>query len=351
MQSGEQPLSCLQIHTFSPHCHDMPLTSLAFIGAGALLSPGGASGCLTVLTYHRILPKADALQPADQVDAACFDGHMSAARNCFNVLPLPDALDMLEQGKLPRRALSITFDDGYEDNHSVALPILRRHGLPATFFVCTGYLGNGLMFNDLITEAVRRAPSAHLDLSWLGLGLRPVSNMSEKQGLSKELVQFVKYLPAAQRQETCDRLWEICAGQNARPPLMMVPEQVRDLASLGMTIGGHTHTHPILSKIGLDEARSDIERNKLALQDITGKTPALFAYPNGRPNTDYLKAHRDLVKASGYRAAFSTAWGVATRETDIFQLPRFAPWNVTPTRLTLQLLKNAHKGRHAVSAE
>ncbi|WP_329695276.1 polysaccharide deacetylase family protein [Aquabacterium sp.] len=328
----------------------MPLTSLAFIGAGGFLSPGGASGCLTVLTYHRVLPQADPLQPPDQIDAASFDGHMTAARSCFNVLPLPDALDMLEQGKLPRRALSITFDDGYEDNHSVALPILRRHRLPATFFICTGYLGNGLMFNDVVTEAIRRAQGPHLDLSWLGLGMRPVSNIAEKQGLSKELVQFVKYLPLAQRQATCDRLWEACAGQNARPPLMMVPEQVKDLAAHGMAIGGHTHTHPILTKIGLDEAREDIVRNRQALRDITGSTPSLFAYPNGRPNTDYTREHRDLVKEAGYRAAVSTAWGVATRESDIFQLPRFAPWNVSPTRLTLQLLKNAHKGRQAVSA-
>lgn len=306
---------------------------------------------MTVLNYHRVLPEADPLQPPDQIDAACFEGHMRAARACFNVLPLPQALDMLDQGKLPVRALSITFDDGYEDNHSVALPILRRYGLPATFFICTGYLGNGLMFNDIVTESVRRAPGANVDLNWLGLGLRPVGNMADKQCLSKELVQFVKYLPAEQRQETCDRLWQICAGQTARPTLMMVPEHVQELSRLGMTIGGHTHTHPILTKITLDEARQDILLNRQTLRDITGQAPLLFAYPNGRPNTDYQRAHRDLVEEAGYRAAVNTARGIATRENDIFQLPRFAPWNVSPTRFTLHLLKNAHKGRHAVSAE
>lgn len=329
----------------------MPLTSLAFIGAGGLLSPGGASGCLTVLTYHRVLRQIDPLQPPEQIDAACFDGHMRAARACFNVLPLPEALDMLEQGRLPDRALSITFDDGYEDNHSVALPILKRHGLPATFFICTGYLGNGLMFNDIVTEAVRRVTGPHLDLNWLGLGQRPVGSLADKQGASKELIQFAKYLPAQQREETCSRLWDICAGQTPRPALMMVPDQVQELAKLGMTIGGHTHTHPILTKISLEEARRDVLANKEALQDITGLKPSLFAYPNGRPNTDYQRAHKDLIQECGYRAAFSTARGIATRENDVFQLPRFAPWNVSSTRFTLQLLKNAHKGRHAITAE
>lgn len=328
----------------------MPFTSLAFMGAGALLSPGGAGGCLTVLTYHRVLSRIDVLQPPDQIDAACFEGHMNAVRNWFNVLPLPEALDMLRQGKLPRRALSITFDDGYEDNHSVALPILRRHGLPATLFICTGFLGNGLMFNDIVTEAIRRIQSPSLDLSWLGLGSRPVGNMQEKQGLVRELIQHIKYSRKDLREQTCDQLWHQCAGQDARPRLMMLPEQVKELARGGMTIGGHTHTHPILTKITLDEARQDILTNRMALRDITGETPQLFAYPNGRPLTDYLREHRDLVKEAGYRAAFCTARGVATRETDMFQLPRFAPWQASPMRLSVQLLKNARIGRHSVTA-
>jgi peptidoglycan/xylan/chitin deacetylase (PgdA/CDA1 family) len=323
---------------------------MALKGAGSWLSPGGASGCLNVLTYHRVLPRPDAMQPRAQIDARAFEGHMLAAKNCFNVLPLPDAVAMLSQGRLPPRALAITFDDGYEDNHSVALPILQRHGLTATFFVCTGYLGRGLMFNDIVTEAIRRASGTALDLSWLGLGLRPIASLNEKQILSQELVQFIKYLAVAQRQENCDRLWSVCAGENARPALMMHQEQVKSLAKCGMTIGGHTHTHPILNSVELEDARNDIAQNRIELAVITGRAPDMFAYPNGRPGTDYGKQHCDLVRQAGYQAAFSTAWGVATRDMDVFQLPRFAPWNVSPKRLALQLFKNARNGRRAASA-
>lgn len=320
------------------------------MGAGGLLSPGGKEGCLSILTYHRVLPERDPLQPPEHIDASCFDKQMAAVRSYFNVLPLPESLDMLAQDRLPKRALSITFDDGYDDNHSVALPILQKHGLTATFFICTGYLGNGLMFNDLITEAIRVARGPDLDLSWLGLGQRSLADTMQRHALIRELIKFAKYLPKEQRQEACDRLWEICAQGKPRPTLMMNPQQVKSLTDSRMSIGGHTHTHPILSKVPLADAEQEIILNRDALSSITGKSPTLFAYPNGRPVTDYGIEHKNLVKKSGYQAAFSTAWGVATRKQDIYQLPRFAPWNVSATRLALQLLKNAHKGRHPTVA-
>lgn len=320
------------------------------MGAGGLLSPGGKGGCLSILTYHRVLPERDPLQPPEHIDATCFHGQMAAIKSCFNVLPLQESLEMLAQDRLPSRALSITFDDGYDDNHSVALPILKKHGLTATFFICTGYLGNGLMFNDLITEAVRVARGPDLDLSWLGLGQRSVADMSSRHALVRELIKFAKYLPREQRQEACDRLWSTAAEGRLRPTLMMNHQQVKSLTDNCMCIGGHTHTHPILSKVSMQDAETEILVNRDTLRDITGHQPLLFAYPNGRPVTDYGLEHANLVKKSGYRAAFSTAWGVASRGIDTFQLPRFAPSNVSPTRLVLQLLKNARGGRHPTVA-
>lgn len=327
----------------------MPLSSLAFKGVGRILSPGGRHACLNILMYHRVLVQPDPLQPPDQIDAACFREQMAVLSQWFNVLPLREAVDMLQEGRLPPRALCITFDDGYEDNHSVALPILREFGLQATFFICTGYLGNGLMFNDIVTEAVRRAPGDALDLSWIGLGQRSLTSTQARQALCKELVEFVKYQTLAQRPAICDRLWSICAGAQAYPQLMMSPEQVRDMATQGMTIGGHTHSHPILSKVPLSEATQDLNRNRQVISDITGRMPTLFAYPNGRPGTDFGRDQIKLIQDLGFEAAVSTAWGVATPDQDRYQLPRFAPWNVSGKKLALQLLKNARVGQTPAS--
>ncbi|MES2088796.1 MAG: polysaccharide deacetylase family protein [Pseudomonadota bacterium] len=328
------------------------MTALAplFRAAGSVLSPGGARAKLTILTYHRVLPEVDALLSNDQVDIGKFARHMAAVAECFTVLSLPDAIERLTAGTLPPRAACITFDDGYQDNYSVALPVLQKHGLVATFFVCSGYLNDGLMFNDVITEALRGSPQSELDLSWLGLGMQPLTDNASRRDLAAKVLLATKYLPFDKREQTCDRLWDMAQPGQTRPRLMMTDEQVQHLSKLGMTIGAHTHTHPILTRISLDAARQDIERNRKVLGEIVGHEPLVFAYPNGRPVRDYQHEHVQLIKELGFSAAVSSAWGVSTQACDRFQLPRFSPWDNDPKRLVLRLLKNITTGQHPTVA-
>ncbi len=321
-----------------------------FRAAGRLVSPGGTKGKLTILTYHRVLPDIDPLLSKDQVDAQKFAKHMAIIAECFNVLPLPEALERQERGTLPSRALSITFDDGYRDNYTIALPILQRHGLKATFFVCSGYLNDGLMFNDTIIESLRACQSSQLDLSWLGLGLLPAHDLTSKRIGAEKILNAVKYLPFEEREQACTRLWQAAAPNKVRPSLMMTDDQIRHMAAQGMTIGGHTHMHPILNRIDLDSARQDIVHNRQVLGTLVGNEPLIFAYPNGRPVRDYGPEHVKLLRAVGYHAAVSTAWGVATPSCDRFQLPRFSPWDDNPKRLVMQLLRNAVTGQHPLTA-
>ena len=93
---------------------------------------------LSILIFHRVLPRPDPLFP-DEIDAAQFDRLMALVAGGYNVLSLGRALPLLATSQLPPRALVITFDDGYADNAEIALPILRRHGLVATFFVASGF--------------------------------------------------------------------------------------------------------------------------------------------------------------------------------------------------------------------
>src|SRR4029453_16058094 len=94
--------------------------------------------------------------------------------------PLPDAILGLREGRLPPRALTITFDDGYADNCTVALPILQRHELRAAFFIATDYLDGGRMWNDTVIEAVRGCSRSALNLDDLDLGVHPLGTPEEK---------------------------------------------------------------------------------------------------------------------------------------------------------------------------
>ena len=133
------------------------------------------------------------------------------------------------------------------------------------------------------------------------------------------------------------------AGGNPLPALMMTHDQVRSLRALGMELGAHTVTHPILARLAPDAAFEEMRRGKLELEQIVGEPMQLFAYPNGVPSQDYGQAHVRMARDCGFSASVSTAWGAASRHSDRHQLPRFTPWDHTRLRYGARLLANLHQ--------
>ena len=305
---------------------------------GNRISPAGERGKLVVLAYHRVLPVADPMLPG-AIDAHGFERHMALLAHEFNVLPLTEASERLARGALPARAVSVTFDDGYADNEEVALPILERFGLCATFFVATGFSSGGLMFNDRIIEAVRHAKPGRYDLSSLRLGEIELDGAGSRAGAVDKLLSAVMHRPFSEREATVEYVAQ-SLGAPAPHKLMMTPAQIETLHRRGMEIGAHTVRHPILVAIPDEDARAEIEQSKQTLEDITGAPVRSFAYPNGRPGRDYDVRHVRLVKEAGFSAAVSTIPGVAHRGSDPFQLPRLGPWERNTNRLAIRLLAN-----------
>lgn len=302
-----------------------------------MLSPGGRSG-LSIFIYHRVLPHKDPLFPAE-VDSADFDRDLCRLKSMFNVIPLLDAVRHSAAGTLPPRAACITFDDGYADNAAVALPILQHHDLHATFFVATGFLNGGRMWNDSIIELVRRAPAGVLDFSAFGLGVHPLGSIAQRQAAIGALIGQLKYLPVDERLVQVNRLVD-ATGLALPTKLMMTTAQVRQLHQAGMGIGGHTVNHPILASVTAAVARAEIADGKQALEAMIGEKVPLFAYPNGKPDADYRAEHVQMVKELGFEGAVSTAWGACKGTPDVFQLPRFSPWDRTPLRFALRMARN-----------
>ncbi len=301
-----------------------------------LASPGGSFGALLVLIFHRVLERPDPMLEGEP-DAAAFAEQMDLVASLCHVLPLPEAAARLASGRLPPRAVCITFDDGYANNAEVAVPILAARGLTATFFVASGFLDGGRMWNDTVIEAVRHAP-AELDLTPLGLDRYSLPDMAARRRALGALLERLKYLDLDSRLRKAEA---IAAAVGAPLPgnLMMTAAQVRQLHALGMDVGAHSVTHPILAKVDDDTARREIEGSRSQLQDIVGAPVRSFAYPNGRPGRDYLRRDVDLVRAAGFEVAVSTAWGAVTRRTDPLQMPRVASWDRTATRYALRLTR------------
>lgn len=300
--------------------------------ASAALVPGR----LSVLIFHRVMPERDPLFP-EEMHAERFDRLMGQLARSFRVLPLGEALTAMDAGRLPMGALSVTFDDGYADNAEVALPILRRHGLRATFFVATGFLDGGRMFNDSVIEILRHARGDTIDLDGFGLGRLPLTGAAQRRAAVDRLLPTVKYLALEQRESAIAELSRAAGSPSLPRDLMMRSAQVQELHRAGMEIGGHTVRHPILRVLPDPEARAEIAGGRDALQALIDAPVEVFAYPNGVPGQDYDERHVAMVRELGFRAAVSTRAGTAGPASDRFQMPRFTPWDESPARWMARL--------------
>jgi len=317
------------------------LSADAWAGRAARWGAGSTDALLgqrlQVLMFHRVLARPDPLFPAE-MHAARFDGLLGIVARAFAVLTLGQALTLLAQRRLPRRALVITFDDGYADNAELALPLLLRHGLRATFFVSTGFLDGGRMWNDSIIETLRLSALPAVDLSEFGLGAMTLAAPEQRRRAIEALLPKVKYMALPARQQALDRLRQLAGA----PPLpagpMMTTAQVQQLQRSGMEIGGHTVRHPILALLPDAEARAEIADGQAQLQARVDAPIDVFAYPNGQPGRDFDARHVDMLRQLGFRGAVTTAAGTAGVAADPFRLPRFTPWDVPQWRWTARLL-------------
>lgn len=320
-------------------------------GLFSLMSPAGPRARLSVLIFHRVLARPDPLSP-DELDAARFEKVCAWLAHWFSVLPLDEAVRRLTTGTLPARALSITFDDGYADNHDVALPILQRHGLSATFFVATGFLDGGRMWNDTVIEAVRGSRTPVLDLKGIelaGIDHVAVGTIDEKQRAIACLLPALKYLEPARRERAAA---DVGGAARATLPgnLMMSGAQVRALHRAGMQVGAHTVSHPILAGLPAESARDEVLSSRSALEDLLQEPVTMFAYPNGKPDVDFRRETTGIVRSCGFAAAVTTSWGVSSQETDVFELPRFTPWDGTRIRFGARLLRNLQRVQTGAAA-
>ncbi len=256
-------------------------------GVYSAISPAGAHARLSTLIFHRVLVTPDPLLPSEP-SAAEFEARMRWVQRHFNVIPLDEAIDRLQNRTLPARSLAITFDDGYADNQQIAAPILRKLGMPATFFIATGYLDGGCMFNDSVIAALRDCKRPSLDLTELGLGIHSLESLEHRRAAISALLPPLKILDPARRAAVAER---ICQLAEVVPPndLMMTSSQVAALARDGFGIGGHTVNHPILARLSLTLRNKKFKTDASAWRRSLQSPVRLFAYPNGRPGEDYTR--------------------------------------------------------------
>lgn len=212
----------------------------------------------TIFLFHRV---TDQIPPDGlTVSTSWFAEFCKLMKSNYHVVPLDEVVEGLNAGRsASRRTVAITFDDSYANNFDAAR-VLHDHGLPATFFVPTQFIGTSLRF-----------------------------------------------------------LWDVHLPE--LPNLTW--DQIRQMVAWGHAIGSHSVSHPDFGQISEAEAMKELVDSRLAIERETGRPVRYFAYPfGGRLNA--RPEQTQLVERAGYAACFSSQRGFVERGMKGQILPREA---------------------------
>lgn len=272
---------------------------------------------LRILAYHRVLPSVNAADfrfDPELVSASAegFRAQLAQLRRHCAPLRFDELIDHLDRGRpLPRRAVLITFDDGYDDNYRIAYPLLREAGLSAMFFVSTGHIDSGqpylydwLVYMLCVTSAVTlHAPELAMEVA-----LPP--SLEARRELGARMLDRIKTLDADAQRALVDRLaveWSLPIGPHpdCRP---MNWEMLREMRAGGMEIGSHGVDHNMLAKLQSARMREEVFASKARLETELGADADVISYPVGGPDA-YDAAVVAAVREAGYRLGCSYVAG------------------------------------------
>jgi peptidoglycan/xylan/chitin deacetylase (PgdA/CDA1 family) len=262
--------------------------------------------CGRIIMYHGILDR----------DGPLLTAQLRYLQRHFPVVPLGHVVDALAAGKALKNEIVLTFDDGLRNNATVAYPILKALGMPATFFVCPGLAGTGRWL--WTHEARCRLQSLDPDLlpslaRQLGLATATEDaivdwmktlRLNERHAAEEKIRHATPHFqPSAMQQEACD---------------LMDWDSLRSLDPDLITIGSHTLTHPILPTLDEGAIHFEMAESRRQLEQKLNRPVKYFCYPNGSFHAQALLAARQT-----YSAAVSAENGVLNgKDHDLYCLPR-----------------------------
>lgn len=269
---------------------------------------------LAVLVYHRIKsPEGFAYDKAViEATPQDFDDQMSMLRRHHDVADPDELFDLVDNPhKLKSFRVGITFDDGYLDNYEVAFPILKSHGLRATFFLPTHYVGSHhLPWWDQVAFLVRRTEKSELVLDY---PTRLVVKV-DRSDLEPAIVAVLRAYTRAENVELAPYLAAVekACGMSlpgeAEERQFLTWDEAVEMQRAGMAIGSHTHSHNILATLPDQEQEKECRDSRAMLRDRSLAAESL-AYPVGKP-TSFSRDTMRCAKDAGYRCAFTNYGGV-----------------------------------------
>ena len=272
-----------------------------------------------ILLYHRIVDDhSEYLDkgPVVHHHIKYFKREIEYLKQTYDLLSMDEVVRRVKSGiGFKRPSVAITFDDGYLDNYTLAYPVLKKHGVPATIYLATGLIGTGEnTWVDQIERCLLRTEKDHLDLPTLfGKENLQIETRKEKEEINIRVAEALKHKLDRERKEIIVDIKKILNGtrdykNNSESRTMLNWDEVKKMAQNGITLGSHSHTHPILSRMPVQKAKEEIFESKKIIEGNLGFRVKHFSFPNGR-REDFTEELRDYCREIGFESVASVIYG------------------------------------------
>ena len=283
-------------------------------------------GGVSIINYHRVGDDSDIF--LNKLDTQTFERELHYIEERFKILPLNELSQHLEAGAPGGNSFAaITFDDGYKDNFTQALPILRKHGIKAAFFPITDVLDReSMLWVDEVRYMIHQSDEKEI---WWNEKHVSLDSPVEKE---TAVNQIVSSLRSRETRDGLNKLRESCGCKAPHvliESLYMSWEEVKEISEEEHLIGSHTLSHPDLTLLSLAETREEVVNSKKRLEKKLGVEVNSFAYPFGASNEET----EELIESSGYRCGLGAEPGLVRKNPDIYNLRR------VPARKNYQVFK------------
>lgn len=279
---------------------------------------------------------------------AMFDRQMAYMARHYKVVPLPELVGRLNAGKqLAPYTAAITFDDGFRNNLTIALPILQKYHLPATIFLATSFVSSDELglWTEHVDWLIHRTSVQNIRLTLDGVEKSfPLRTSADREIASDQVRGSLKTLNATQRKSVLKELHDQLEEKSDLPPLryngsersqvrgqstaeneeryaFLSWQQVHMMACDSITFGSHTHTHAILAPLSETDLNFELTQSRRLIEQNLGAPCTLFSYPNGAER-DFGRREERLLGSLGYVAAVSQIDGFNDASTNMMALRR-----------------------------
>lgn len=273
---------------------------------------------VTVFCYHRVTDN-----PLDtwrlSVSPTLFDKQIKYIKDNYHLLRSEEDWT----SACDQRAAVITFDDGYEDFYTNAVPILERNCVPATVFVCTDNINTDQEFWwDEIERIIYFADSKMKSFFAFDNEIKLINNR-DKEKACYYLHPYLKKMKHNDRKEFLKDFEKELGSYSRRDYCRsMSIEQLREVSkSKYITVGGHTVTHSCLAAETLEEQKNEIRDSKGIIESIINRSLDVFSYPFGQLE-DFTSQTTRIAQECGYSKIFAAFPGIASPKCINGSIPR-----------------------------